>query len=170
MAVMSVLARIVILSYQGLTVEKGHRKVAFSFGENMSHGSCKKCGVSFDGEDIYDFFLLKYTNENGYQYPTTVEKIREGAKRYPEQYLPLPDNLDTMTQNELDAWNSARSYGWTFEKPKTFGRHIMGIEISGYYDGVALWKCTKCGYVWKRFDWVEDKYVKEYSDGNLESE
>lgn len=119
---------------------------------------CPCCNFDFRGDDIYDYFMLKYTNDNGYKYPTTPEKIRENAKHYPGQFEPLPPNLDTMTQNELDAWNTARAYGWTFENPKCF-RNEIGIEVQGVYDGILYYQCPKCEFKWKRFSWTPDEYV-----------
>lgn len=122
--------------------------------------NCPKCNMNFNGTDIYEFFLDQYNRLGGYHYPISIKTILDGAKNYPEQYLPLPPNLETMSQNELDAWDAARSYGWRHDKKKGW-RNEIGIKISNLYDGVALYKCPECGYVWKRFDWVDDKYVDE---------
>ena len=127
------------------------------------YDECPRCKMNFEGDDIYDYFLLKYTNDNGYKYPTTPVEIREKAKHYPDQYEPLPINLDTMSQNELDAWNSARMYGWTFENPKTF-RKLIGVEVQGVYDGILYWQCPECSFKWKRFDWTPDEYVENQSE------
>lgn len=28
---------------------------------------------------------------------------------------------------------------------------FIGVEISGVYDGVAYWRCEKCGHEWHRW-------------------
>ena len=129
---------------------------------NNRYDACPKCGLDFNGEDIYQLFLKRYTEDGGYQYAKSRDAIRSSALQYPQFYSPLPD-LDNMSDFEVAAWDSARSYGWTFENPKCFRKEI-GIELreDDYrYDGVALWECPECHYRWKRFDDVPDKYLSE---------
>jgi rubredoxin len=28
---------------------------------------------------------------------------------------------------------------------------LLGVEISGVYDGVLFWRCTACGHAWNRW-------------------
>jgi hypothetical protein len=65
-----------------------------------------------------------------------------------------------MSYLQLNAWYSAHNYGWSEENPVTFKKEI-GIEIQGYYDGIVVYRCAECDYRWKRFDWVDDKYLTE---------
>ena len=129
--------------------------------------NCTECNFDFNSKDIYQHFLDEYNKNGGYQYTKTVEEILKSAALYPEQYLPLPD-FSAMTQHEIDAWNSARMYGWTFENPKCF-RNEIGIEIHAEkagdygYDGISLYQCPECGYAWKRFPWVPDSVVEQYN-------
>lgn len=37
-----------------------------------------------------------------------------------------------------------------YSPPYRFSR-IIGVEIRGYYDGVAKWRCPDCGAEWNRF-------------------
>ena len=120
---------------------------------------CPKCNCDLRGEDIYQFFCNKYAKE-GITHPKTIEDILESIKNYPSLYdkAPTEDELRAMSEIELNAWYTAQCYGWTKENPKTFKKEI-GIEIPGLYDGVAVWQCPECGHKWKRFDWVDDKYL-----------
>ena len=37
-----------------------------------------------------------------------------------------------------------------YSEPYRFSK-LIGIEVSGKYDGVSYWKCPFCGNVWDRF-------------------
>lgn len=45
----------------------------------------------------------------------------------------------------------------SYAPPYRFSR-LIGVEIRGYYDGVAKWRCPDCGAEWDRFS-------KESADG-----
>lgn len=52
-----------------------------------------------------------------------------------EHYIPL--NVDKDDWLSINPW-------------PTWKRKI-GIEVRGAYDGVLVWKCPDCGYMWPRF-------------------
>lgn len=121
--------------------------------------SCPNCGTSFIGKDIYKHFLDDYTNNWPYQYSKTKDEIKKSIKDFSDLYESrgkIPD-IDSMTEIEANAWYSANMYGWTFENPKCFKHTIIGIEVQGYYDGIAFWHCSKCDVYWKRFSWSNFK-------------
>lgn len=69
--------------------------------------------------------------------------------------------------NEEEARKSASSYGCTEDNPKHFSKNIIGVEVSGYYDGVAYWRCTECKSCFDRFtgERFEESEVKDrYED------
>ena len=96
--------------------------------------NCPCCGVSFNDIDIYEHFLATYREKGIPSYRAETETLEEAALE------------------------SASRYGWTEESPKCFRREF-GCEFEGYYDGIVIYKCPDCGYKWKRFDWVDDKYL-----------
>ena len=49
------------------------------------------------------------------------------------------------------ARESASLFGDTPEHPKHFGANIVGIELSGVYDGISQWKCTNCNTIFDRW-------------------
>ena len=131
---------------------------------------CPNCNKDLRGEDIYQFFLNKYTNEWPYPYSRSLQEIKESIKQYPNLYnkedLEFYDNeLDKMTEQELQAWYTAQMYGWSTKEPKRFGNQI-GIEIPGKYDGVSFWHHQECGAYWKRFPWVDIKWLEEDSNND----
>jgi len=89
---------------------------------NEQTENCPKCNARWRGEDIYEHFLARRDNGDVFYANKTDEEILE----------------------------TASSYGYTLESPQYFS-HLIGIEIRGYYDGVAGWKCPACGQVWNRF-------------------
>ncbi len=108
---------------------------------------CPKCNTDLRGEDIYQFFLNEYTRKVNI-YPRTIEYVLKSIKDYPSLYKNAPpeNELQAMTEIELNAWHTAFQYGWTKENPKTFKKEI-GIEIN---DRVAKYQCPECGHEWKR--------------------
>lgn len=60
------------------------------------------------------------------------------------------------------AKETAAFYGATPENPKSFSR-MIGIETS-QYDGVTWWMCPDCKARWKRFEWSDEKYLKEMGE------
>jgi len=122
---------------------------------------CPKCKFDLRGEDIYQHFFDRYQKDGIPEYFRGFKEIKEGIANYPSLYKNAPSlkELAEMSTLELAAWDSANSYGWTKEKPRTFRKEI-GIEIQGYWDGVVVWRCPKCSHKWKRFEWVKDEYLK----------
>ena len=53
-------------------------------------------------------------------------------------------------QSEEEALKSAKMFGWSNENRERFSR-LIGVEISGNYDGVSYWQCPDCGTTWNRF-------------------
>lgn len=52
--------------------------------------------------------------------------------------------------------------------PVIFYSRVIGVEIRGFYDGVAYWQCPECNVVWHRADdvmneqhnmWVESQWA-----------
>lgn len=128
--------------------------------------NCPKCNLDFRGKDIYQHFLEAYSKEGGCAFPRTIEQILEAIRNYPELYddkAPSEKELRAMTPIELAAWDAAQMYGWSSSNPVTFRKEI-GIEVPGYYDGVALWRCPSCRYTWKRFDWVKDEILEQHQN------
>jgi hypothetical protein len=123
--------------------------------KELSH--CPQCKFDFNGEDIYELFLERYSKR--IDYPKTVEQVLESIKNYPEQYkdFPTEGELRKMSPAELNALETANNYGWTKKNPKCFRKEI-GIEIQGVYDGTAYYQCPSCSYKWARFKWAE-KYL-----------
>lgn len=90
---------------------------------NLKH--CPKCNCEWEEkENIYDYFLNKYTNE-------------------------FPELSDIEIKNK--AKYAAMAYGCKKDNPKHFGKNVVGIVIPGGYDGVSLWKCQVCNSVFDRF-------------------
>ncbi len=125
-----------------------------------SMNNCPKCKTNLDGEDIYEYFLNKYSKPKEGFVPVTKTTILRLKKEYPTLYQNFPSNAEIkkMTRIQLSALYTANQYGWTKQNPKKFQKQI-GIEIPGVYDGVIVWQCPDCGHKWKRFDWVSDKYL-----------
>ena len=63
-------------------------------------------------------------------------------------------------KDEEKARDAARSYGCLPEKPKHFGKNVIGIEIQGMYDGVLFWECQSCKSTFNRFTMKEVKSPK----------
>lgn len=127
--------------------------------------TCPNCKKNLKGEDIYQFFLNKYTKEWPYKYSKKLEDIKESIKQYPTLFNKETPNfyknkINKMTDIELNAWYTAQSYGWSTKNPKSFSS-IIGIEVQGYYDGIAFWHCPKCKAYWKRFEWSDITKLKE---------
>lgn len=123
--------------------------------------NCPKCNFNLNGEDIYEHFLNKYSKEGIPSYARDFDGIIKSMADYPKIYENASlEDLKKMSPLELAAWDSANNYGWTRKDPKCFRKEI-GIEISGYYDGVVLYKCPNCNHLRKRFAWVDDKYLTE---------
>lgn len=75
--------------------------------------------------------------------------------------------LRTNGGNEEEARKSASNYGCTEDNPKHFGKNIIGVEVRGYYDGVAYWRCDCCKSCFDRFtgERFEESEVKDrYTD------
>ena len=53
-------------------------------------------------------------------------------------------------KDEDRARETANNYGCTPEKPKHFGKNVVGIEIQGMYDGISFWECQSCGTTFDR--------------------
>ena len=49
-------------------------------------------------------------------------------------------------------------YGpWSPEDGPRYYSRLVGVEVSGVYDGVLYWQCPDCGAAWHRFpaiDWL----------------
>lgn len=122
--------------------------------------NCPKCQADLEGEDIYQHFLGVYTQNSSAYY--TQEYILDSIQKYPELYSGLPneDELKKLSAIELNALYTARMYGWTPQTPRKFKQEV-GIEIPNYHDGVVLWRCPACNFVWKRFNWVTDEIPGE---------
>ena len=58
-------------------------------------------------------------------------------------------------KDEEQARESANNYGCTPEKPKHFGKNVIGIEIQGMYDGISYWECQNCGTTFNRWTMCE---------------
>lgn len=58
-------------------------------------------------------------------------------------------------QDEEKARETASCYGCTPEKPKHFGKNVIGVEIQGMYDGISYWECQKCGTTFNRWTMIE---------------
>ena len=58
-------------------------------------------------------------------------------------------------KDEDRARETANNYGCTPEKPKHFGKNVVGIEIQGMYDGISFWECQSCGTTFDRFTMKE---------------
>jgi hypothetical protein len=130
---------------------------------------CPHCKTSFIGNDIYQHFLEIYTLDWPYRYAKTKEEILENKKNYPELYKNFPDNLDDYTDIEANALDTANSYGWTKEKPRSFKHTVIGVEVQGAYDGVLFWHCTKCNTYWKRFPWSDLSIVEGWKRDDEEN-
>lgn len=121
--------------------------------------NCPKCNFDLRGEDIYQHFLKEYSKK--IEYPVRLYEVLAAIHNYPDFFKDAPseEELRKMTHIELNAWKTASMYGWTKKNPLAFKKEI-GIEISGVYDGVIIYKCPNCNHLWKRFDFVPDKYLK----------
>ena len=128
--------------------------------------NCPKCNADLNGKDIYQHFLDEYTENGIPDYCKSVDEMLKSAKEYPSLYSDIPSKkeLKAMTPLEFAAYQTAHSYGWSKAKPNCF-RKECGIEISGYYDGIALYKCPSCNHVWKRFEWVSDEVLNNFNKG-----
>ncbi len=62
--------------------------------------------------------------------------------------------------DEEKARAAAKNYGCTPERPKHFGKNVIGIEIQGMYDGVSFWECQGCKTTFDRFTMKEVKSSK----------
>ena len=62
---------------------------------------------------------------------------------------------------EEKARKSAELYGCTLDKPKHFGKNVVGVEVIGEYDGVSQWKCLCCETHFDRWN-MKEIPVKEY--------
>lgn len=38
----------------------------------------------------------------------------------------------------------------SYEKDGTAYSRIIGIQVPGFYDGIAMWLCPECGHHWAR--------------------
>ena len=129
--------------------------------------NCPSCGVDFNKDDIYNFFLKMYKKEGIPKYAKNKDEIKKVAKQYPSQYDGFFETAKGMGKVQLAALESAYSYGWRKNNPKCFRKEI-GIEIIAEktgewgYDGISLWKCPDCGHIWKRGEWVPDHVLEEY--------
>lgn len=85
-------------------------------------GLCPECGANWNNGDIVEVF--KQMRDKG------------------------DDFWKNKTDEEIE--KHANNYGWTREVPKSFSR-LVGVEIRGYYDGVAYWECPDCKHRWHRF-------------------
>jgi hypothetical protein len=85
-------------------------------------GACPECGTNWNNGDIVEVFTKMRADGDDFWKDKTDEEIEKHAN----------------------------NYGWTKEKPKCFSR-IVGVEIRGYYDGVAYWSCPDCKHKWHRF-------------------
>jgi hypothetical protein len=85
-------------------------------------GTCPECDANWSDGDIFEVFKDMRANGDAFWKDKTDEEIEQHAN----------------------------NYGWTKEKPKSFSR-IVGVEIRGYYDGVAYWECPDCKHKWHRF-------------------
>jgi hypothetical protein len=59
------------------------------------------------------------------------------------------------------AKETAKAYGCTEQSPKHFSKNVIGVQVLGYYDGVAYWKCKSCNTCFDRFTFEQvnhDKY------------
>lgn len=134
---------------------------------NIVHNGdiCPNCNKDLKGEDIYQFFLNKHMKEWPYPYAKSLESIKESIKQYPRLFDKedpefYQNELDRMTEQELEAWYTAQMYGWSTKKPQSFSS-VIGIEVRGYYDGIAFWHCPSCKAYWKRFEWSDIDKLKE---------
>jgi len=53
-----------------------------------------------------------------------------------------------------------------------FYSECIGIEVRGYYDGVAYWRCPYCEYTWARFPWVPafEELMKKCDENGIYNE
>lgn len=40
-----------------------------------------------------------------------------------------------------------------YETAPTHYSRLVGVEVSGIYDGVLYWQCPDCGHAWPRFEY-----------------
>lgn len=131
------------------------------------YSNCPDCGLPFDKEDIYQFFLNDYLSSGIPPYSKSLEELYEISKIYPNQFDMFIETAHGMNKVQLAALESAYMYGWRANNPKCF-RAEIGIEVRAEkkgdwgYDGIALWQCPSCKYTWKRFDAVPDHILEKY--------
>lgn len=116
--------------------------------------NCIKCGESFLGQDIFEYFL-ENTSEKDIIYPidTITNKLNELFKGN------IPEYYKTYSNIEKFAFYRASYYGWTKDTPKRF-RLEIGIETA-QYDGITFYRCPSCNCIWKRFAWSDPAYLSE---------
>jgi hypothetical protein len=61
-----------------------------------------------------------------------------------------------------EAFQTAKMYGWSADKPKSFKKEIA-IEISEVYDGAIYYACPVCKSYWRRFS-IKDLILPEDDD------
>ena len=54
-----------------------------------------------------------------------------------------------------DAEHKASMYGCTPDNPQHFSINVIGIEVSGKYDGVSYWECQECKALFDRWSMKE---------------
>jgi len=58
------------------------------------------------------------------------------------------------------ASEEAEMFGCTKENPRSFSQNVIGVEISGWYDGIAFYRCTSCTYRMEMRDGALAEYDK----------
>lgn len=104
---------------------------------------CPECYASWDGGDVYEYFMGAKFNPHHEQHEYYKGKTIDEIKKV------------------------AGSYGWSDENQVRFGK-LIGIDMSmdlnatddERYDGVSYWKCPECEIAWNRFSGLRtDKFV-----------
>jgi hypothetical protein len=64
---------------------------------------------------------------------------------------------------EEEAYQTAKMYGWSSDKPISFRKEIA-IEIPEVYDGAIYYACPVCKSYWRRFSMEVYEQIKEDDD------
>ena len=105
--------------------------------------NCPNCNYNLNGEDIYEFYLKKYTQDGLPKFARTLNEIIEDRRYFSYLHLDAPSNeeLATLNRFELAAWDTASRYGWSFKNRTCFRREI-GIQLlNDGFDGVSIFMC-----------------------------